>query len=150
MKVLLAGRNGQVGSELQSQLQELGSVIATDRTGDGEFRERRAAAGLLDVGEDAVLDQLFPEIDHHNDYSINVFGNIREPRFTSMSNVFHPSTIDISFAHEGTGICAGIKDEDGNWNVIGHKNRIIEVDEFKVGNLVKHDESNYRQTCVDN
>lgn len=49
MKVLLAGRNGQVGSELQSQLEELGSVIATDRT-------------ALDIGDAADVTRVVREV----------------------------------------------------------------------------------------
>ena len=35
MKILLLGRNGQVGWELQRSLAVLGTVVALDRSGDG-------------------------------------------------------------------------------------------------------------------
>jgi hypothetical protein len=50
-------------------------------------------------------------------------------RFFSASNLFWPSTIDESFRHDGRGPLAGIKDSENNWNIAGHKHRIIEVDE---------------------
>lgn len=37
MKILLLGKNGQVGWELQRSLSPLGEVVALDRQGDGEF-----------------------------------------------------------------------------------------------------------------
>ena len=39
----------------------------------------------------------------------------------------HPSTIDMSYAHEGQGTVLGIKDDNNNWNIQGHRQRIIEV-----------------------
>lgn len=49
MKILLAGRNGQVGSELQAQLEGLGSVIATDRA-------------TLDIGNAAEVARVVREV----------------------------------------------------------------------------------------
>jgi hypothetical protein len=72
--------------------------------------------------------KLFPEVGNAAIYSINVYGPPREVVFTHMSNLFHPSTIDASFAHDGTGLCGGIKDDKEKWNVTGHRDRIIEVD----------------------
>src|SRR5689334_8342018 len=46
-----------------------------------------------------------------------------------MSNIFDPITVQRSFAHDGYGICTGIKHEQNDWNLDGHASRIIEVDE---------------------
>ena len=77
---------------------------------------------------------LFAEIDHHNAFSINIYsGEISNlPEFISINNLFHPSTIDLSFLHDGFGVCGGFKFLDGNsgkfiWNIAPHKDRIIEI-----------------------
>lgn len=68
---------------------------------------------------------LFP-IGHREKYSENVYGPWQdEIRFASISNLFTPETIDGCFAHDGHGICGGIKDEDGKWNVMAHKDRVV-------------------------
>jgi len=78
--------------------------------------------------------QLFPEIDHHNKFSINVYAARRlEPEFVHLANVFDPSTIDRCFAHTGAGLIPGIKHERGGWETAGHQRRIIETDERLLG-----------------
>lgn len=72
---------------------------------------------------------LFPIGDRER-YSINIYVKRRgAPQFLSISNVFSPDTIDLSFAHNGGGNTPGIKREEGGWNFSGHKNRIIDVNE---------------------
>ncbi len=72
--------------------------------------------------------RLFAEVDHHTVYGDQLLGPRRSssPRFASLSNLFHPSTVDACFAHNGHGECGGIKDENGNWNTSAHKERIVE------------------------
>lgn len=56
----------------------------------------------------------------------NVYGSHQNCiDFFNMNNVFHPSTVDACFAHDGHGICGGIKDENGKWNVNAHHDRIV-------------------------
>ena len=63
----------------------------------------------------------------------NVYGSSQnEIDFLNMNNVFHPSTIDACFAHDGHGICGGIKDENGKWNVNAHKDRIVHFTETEL------------------
>lgn len=72
--------------------------------------------------------RLFAEVDHHTVYGDQLLGPRRSssPRFASISNLFHPNTVDACFAHDGHGICGGIKDKDGNWNTAAHRDRIVE------------------------
>lgn len=87
---------------------------------------------------------LFPEIDHHRPYSVNVTGAPRdEVAFLHMSNLFAPATIDASLEGEpgsavgdsraaGSGDrpvrpVPGIKDDEGRWCVEGHPSRAIHV-----------------------
>lgn len=72
---------------------------------------------------------LFPDVAHREKYSINVYGPASAPRFQHISNLFHPSTVEASLVHEGSGTCGGIKDDQNNWNLAGHRDRVIEVDE---------------------
>lgn len=69
------------------------------------------------------------EIAHRAKYSTNVFSNgNKEINFINMSNIFLPQTIETSFAHSGKDIVDGIKDDEDNWNIKGHKNRIVQID----------------------
>jgi len=56
---------------------------------------------------------LFAEVAHREKYSVNVYGDSRAVDFVHISNLFHPSTVDSSFTHDGLGVCGGIKDEQG-------------------------------------
>lgn len=67
---------------------------------------------------------LFP-IGHREKYSTNVYGVASDcVSFDNINNVFHPSVVDGSYNHNGSGVCAGIK-KDGGWNLDGHKSRIV-------------------------
>ena len=73
--------------------------------------------------------RLFAEVDHHTVYGDQLLGPVRSssPCFASLSNLFHPSTVDACFAHDGHGLCGGIKDENGNWNTKPHRDRIVTI-----------------------
>lgn len=67
---------------------------------------------------------LFAEVAHREKYGSNIYGGKQSISFENINNLFHPSTIDACFAHDGHGQCGGIKVND-NWNLAGHKERII-------------------------
>ena len=71
--------------------------------------------------------RLFAEVDHHTVYGDQLLGPVRSssPCFASLSNLFHPSTVDACFAHDGHGLCEGKKEKSGRWNISGHKKRIV-------------------------
>lgn len=71
--------------------------------------------------------RLFAEVHHHTVYGDQLLGPRRSssPHFASLSNLFHPSTVDGCFTHDGHGMCGGIKDENGNWNTKPHRDRIV-------------------------
>lgn len=72
---------------------------------------------------------LFPEVDHHTKFSINLYSaERREIRFRHIANLYAPATIAASQAHSGGGALPGIKTEDGNWSVSGHIDRVVDVD----------------------
>lgn len=70
---------------------------------------------------------LFPEVAHREKFSINVYNNIESGQFIHVSNLFHTAPLDASFEHSGQGVCEGIKDENNEWNLKGHKDRLILV-----------------------
>lgn len=78
---------------------------------------------------------LFSGIDHHNQYSINIYNNNNHGviGFHSISNLFHPKTIDESFAHNSQGPLPGIKTDDGRWETKGHRERIVPVNKQTLG-----------------
>lgn len=73
--------------------------------------------------------KLFPDIGNREKFSINITSNFFTNSFVHISNLFHPSTVDTSFSHNGFGLCDGIKNEEDQWNLKGHHSRIVSVDE---------------------
>lgn len=74
--------------------------------------------------------KLFAEVDHHTKYGDQLLGpRSSSPDFISINNLYHPSTVDACFAHDGHGICGGTKDDDGKWNTNAHKDRIVRFTE---------------------
>lgn len=71
---------------------------------------------------------LFP-IGHRVKYSVNIYGPEREePAFDTIANLFSPRTVDLCYAHDGSGVVGGIKDDDGgDWDESGHHDRIVTV-----------------------
>lgn len=70
--------------------------------------------------------RLFAEVHHQTKFGEQLLGPRNStPSFLSINNLFHPSTIDVCFEHNGEGLCGSIKDEKGNWNIHAHRNRIV-------------------------
>ncbi|MDA8695405.1 hypothetical protein N9L83_00485 [Flavobacteriales bacterium] len=86
---------------------------------------------------------LFAEVDHHTIYGTHIYGGPQaDIGFTSMNNLFHPSTIDGSFVHSGAGQCGGykVKDEQSGkmvWNINPHRDRIIRITEQELGVMAR-------------
>jgi hypothetical protein len=80
---------------------------------------------------------LFKEIHHENAFGINVYGKIlpkSQIHFDSISNLVAPETIDESYQNDGNGIAEGLKDNNGNWSIKGHKDRIVKYS-YKLAEL---------------
>jgi len=72
--------------------------------------------------------QLFADVDHQRPYVQTVSGAIRPGAdFRIIANLFHPSTIGASLAHDGAGTVPGIKTDDGDFEVRGHSSRVVRV-----------------------
>lgn len=71
---------------------------------------------------------LFP-IGHRNKYSINVYGPKKtHVEFSTISNIFYPSTIDQCFDHKIGFPTPGIKNSENKWEKRGHPNRRLKID----------------------
>ncbi len=87
--------------------------------------------------------KLFAEILHWNVFGIQVYSGIKgNISFDSISNLFHPSTIDGTYIHNGTGICGGIKVKDENnsgytWNLLAHRDRLVKYNHERLSLLSK-------------
>jgi hypothetical protein len=75
---------------------------------------------------------LFP-IAHRAKYSLNIYGTNRQPSFIHLANLFHSKTVDACFAHDGDGAVGGIKTFDNQWDMAGHRQRLIPVGEKALG-----------------
>jgi len=80
--------------------------------------------------------RLFAEVDHHTQYGGQLLRSriSSPPRFASLSNLFHPSTVDACFAHDGHGLCGG-KKKNGKWNTEAHRDRIVYFDDTALKTL---------------
>jgi hypothetical protein len=62
-------------------------------------------------------------------YGVHIYGDDRSPSFIQATSLYHPSTIEGSLRHDGSGIEPGLKDDDGRWDLRPHASRIQRVDE---------------------
>ena len=74
--------------------------------------------------------KLFSDVHHQVEFSINVYCSSAEHGIAAihMSNLFHPRTIDESFAHDGHGKVPGIKTVDNDWELAPHRSRLVRLD----------------------
>lgn len=71
---------------------------------------------------------LFP-IGDRVKYSLNIYGSSRKTSFIHVANLFHAKTVDACFAHDGNGAVGGIKTDANQWNMAGHRQRLIPIGE---------------------
>jgi len=76
--------------------------------------------------------QLFTDVDHQRPYVLTVSGAAQLPSFHLMANLFHPSTIDASLRHDGAGLVPGIKTDEGEFEVRGHRSRAVRITESEL------------------
>lgn len=73
--------------------------------------------------------QLFTEISHTTEYGVHVYGSRQEsPQFLQAAFLYHPSVVDRSMAHDGTGEMPGRKLAEGSWDLRPHAERLVHVD----------------------
>lgn len=120
----------RIGSGVQALLHQEG--VYDDPNG-GAFREvlyPRLRAHFQFVNER----KLFSDVHNLTSYSINVYGGYkRGVKFITVANLIEPSTLAYSLNHLGTEIVPGMKTAEGKWELSGHANRVIRVDNDLLG-----------------
>lgn len=95
---------------------------------------------------------LFVDVGHPSVFSLNVYCNsiVSKVSFDMIANLFDPVTIDLCYESNGEGIPEGIKNNNNEWSIAGHKDRILSI---KKGDLqtfarIFNEQSNYLQTRI--
>lgn len=71
--------------------------------------------------------KLFPEVHHHTQFSLNVYGGPSMVSFDTISNLYDVNTIVECYEGDGNAIIPGIKTSTGDWETKGHPDRIIHI-----------------------
>ncbi len=72
---------------------------------------------------------VFADIADRATFAVGLYGGqARAPRFRLMANLFAPRTVTESLLHDGAGPVPGIKDDNNQWDMRGHRSRIINLD----------------------
>lgn len=69
------------------------------------------------------------DIADRQSFGVHVYGNPRSTRFLNGAEILHPDTATRSLQHDGTGTAPGVKDDNDNWDLRPHAERVIEVTE---------------------
>jgi len=69
------------------------------------------------------------EVHDQVSYGIHVYSGPQQPHFEQATSLYHPSTVERSLEHDGSGAEPGLKDDEGRWDVRPHASRIQRVDE---------------------
>lgn len=75
--------------------------------------------------------KLFP-IGNTRSYSICIYASAGDPQFVSISNLFHPKTAGLCHTDIGQLPVPGIKDNKNQWEISGHRSRIIRVTDVEL------------------
>ncbi|MCX6018783.1 MAG: class I SAM-dependent DNA methyltransferase, partial [Chloroflexi bacterium] len=74
--------------------------------------------------------QLFADVHHNTKFGINVYSSdAGHVAFETIANLFTPATVDACYTHDGDGEVGGYKNAQGKWNLAGHRDRIVRVDD---------------------
>lgn len=91
--------------------------------------------------------KLFPEVHHHTQFSLNVYGGPLMVSFDTISNLYDAKSIVECYQGEASAPIPGIKDANGDWNTTGHPDRIIHVtrQELEVFSKLFDDSDNWKK-----
>ena len=126
--------------ELIGKLGAIGYIHPVDHLNDpkgSSFREvcYRRKEWLFQFANERSR-HLFVDIDHHTTFAIGIYSGMeRKPHFGMIANLYDPLTIRECLNHDGAGPIPGIKDANGNWQLKGHRSRVIIVNNFTLGRL---------------
>jgi len=80
---------------------------------------------------------LFKEISDTSIYGLNVYSNIASVGFDMITHCYHPITIDMCYETDGDSEIPGMKDSNGDWNIVGHPKRIVRIGKKELINISK-------------
>lgn len=80
---------------------------------------------------------LFREISDTSIYGLNVYSNITSIGFDMITHCYHPITIDMCYETDGDDEIPGMKDLNGDWNIVGHPKRIVRIEKKELINISK-------------
>lgn len=88
--------------------------------------------------------KLFSEVHHSRIYSLNIYCNKTNGYFDSINNLFVPTAVDECYENDKFDV-GGIKDENGNWNIRGSKDRVLRISKKELSVFAKlfDDEGNW-------
>ena len=84
------------------------------------------------------------DVHHLVGYGIHVYGAEQvKPLFKHATSLYHPATVLDSLAHDGSGPLPGLKDDNGNWDLRAHRDRIqtVELHALEVWHSILEDNS---------
>jgi hypothetical protein len=80
-----------------------------------------------------LKEQMFREISDTREYGVHVYGSERSaPDFLQAAFLYHPSVVDRSLGHDGSGEFPGRKLPDGGWDLRPHAERLVRVDDERL------------------
>ncbi len=126
--------------QLTGGLGAMGFIQPLDHLNDPKGRNFREAcyrrqAWLFQFANERSR-YMFADIDHHTTFAIGIYKGLEEdPHFGMIANLYASEAIEECLSHDGAGPIPGIKDEEGNWQLRGHRSRVIEVHEYSLGRL---------------
>ena len=80
--------------------------------------------------------RLFAEVDHHTVFSLNVYSNKPSFGFDYIANLFLPDTIEQCYSEEPNTLY-GMKNDEGEWNTLGNKQRLLHISEKELSLFAK-------------
>ena len=89
----------------------------------------RHTCGIAGTSISSTSCMLFQEISHTKEYGVHVYGSAQEsPEFLQAAFLYHPSVVDRSLVHDGSGEVPGRKLAEGGWDLRPHAKRLVRVD----------------------
>lgn len=80
---------------------------------------------------------LFRDVLHNTMFSMNVYSNQFSDSFEMIANLFDALTIERCYDDSIKGKIPGIKDDENEWNIKGHPDRVIKIGEYELNFFAK-------------
>lgn len=74
-----------------------------------------------------INEKILFQIGNLRKFSINIYSNNYSESFINISNLYYPTTIDDCFNKNKAKKIPGLKNDDGEWSIEGHQDRILTI-----------------------